>query len=293
MSANPMRSVIRILSDSSLVNKIALDHDNNNVKVFYKSDDKHAQTVCDLVDIINYYFNREYDSEEAIVLVGKTTLPKRKNYYINSYTSTQFEFFRIDIQNDDAQAASYYEPSADIMAVELMCLERARDFIIAELRKKQNSRKAVIEINFNNFCDPEMREEYVAELKRLAPTMAKNMEISLVRIAPDISNEKINETVALLAKHVSAAGVSLFFEGNTDRLETMLGSDASRVFVTVDFKQVTDEEKIEALHDTIMAAPKPYDVFIIQQNIDTDAKKMIGERNCTLRYAGRQVVKRA
>ncbi|MEM8814044.1 MAG: hypothetical protein AAGF59_15640, partial [Pseudomonadota bacterium] len=101
MSASPMRSVIRVLADSPLVERIALDRDNDTVKVFYKSEEKNADAIRDIVRVVNYFFGVEYSSPNAFTLVNRkkpSSLPSTKNYHLNFYSGSDCEFNRIDIQ---------------------------------------------------------------------------------------------------------------------------------------------------------------------------------------------------
>lgn len=292
MTATPMRSAIRILAASPLVEKISLDHEKNSVKVYYKSNDKYADSIRDIIDVINYYFKNEHNASGAFRLIGKEQLKKKENYYINSYGHSRFELFRIDIQDEYMTDDYYYDTSNDVVAIELICFGHARDFIFGELRKRESGRRGVIEFNYANFRDPERQARYVAEWRQLAPTMAKNLDVSLVRIADDTPLEEINETLEDLRKYVAEPCLSVYFDANFTFINKVLHAEASRIFVTVDFNRIRNDSDITALNELMNNARDPENVFIIQYNIEKDAQIMIGRRGNELRYSGRQIIRR-
>jgi len=297
MSATPMRSVIRFLADSPLVEKIALDHENNNVKIYYKSEHKNAESVRDIVDVVNYYFEKRFDAEQALVLIGKkekekVILKSRKDYHLNTYSSLMFDVYRIDIHDNYAKDDKYYNPEEDIIEVELTCLEYAKDFIFAELRKKTTVKKCVVEFNYMNIKDSVKRDRYLGPIKQLPKTISKNIGISLVRITPDDDLDAINATLETVKGIGGDCCLSVYYHDNLPLIERALSSQADKIYLTVDFKGVDDESDIEALHHLVKEHPKSRDIYVIQYNTDKDNAKMIGETSNTLKYTGRQVIKR-
>lgn len=295
MSATPMRSVIRFLADSPLVEKIALDHENNNVKIYYKSEHKNADSVRDMVDVVNYYFEKNFNADNALVLIGKkeeVILKTRKDYHLNTYSTLMFDVYRIDIHDNFINNAKYYNPEDDIIEVELTCLEHAKDFIFAELRKKTTVKKCVVEFNYMNIKDPEKKDQYLSPIKQLPKTISKNIGISLVRITPDDDLDAINATLENVKGVGGDCCLSVYYHDNLPLIERALSSQADKIYLTVDFKGVEDDSEIEALHHLVKEHPKSRDIYVIQYNTDKDNAKMIGETSNTLKFSGRQVIKR-
>lgn len=290
-----MRSVIRILADSPLVEKIALDHENNNVKIYYKSEHKNAEAVRDIVDVINFYFEKNYDAENALMLIGKkekVILKTRTDYHLNTYSSSMFDIYRIDIHDNVANNDKYYDQTDEIIEIELTCLEHAKDFIFAELRKKSTVKKCVVEFNYMNIKNPEMKEKYLTPLKQLPKTISKNIGISLVRITPDDDLDTINAALESVKGVGGDCCLSVYYYDNLPLIERALESQADKIYLTVDFKGIDDDSNIEKLHHLIKEHPKSRDIYVIQYNIDKENAKMIGETANTLKYSGRQVIKR-
>lgn len=290
-----MRSVIRVLADSPLVEKIALDHENNNVKIYYKSDHKNAESVRDIVDVINFYFEKKFDAENALMLIGKkekVILNTRKDYHLNTYASAMFDFYRIDIHDNFSKDDKYYDPTDDIIEIELTCLEHAKEFIFAELRKKSTVKKCVVEFNYMNVKDPDKKDRYLSPIKQLPKTISKNIGISLVRITPDDDLDAIDAALESVKGVGGDCCLSVYYHDNLPLIERALSSQADKIYLTVDFKGVDDESNIEALHHLVKEHPKSRDIYVIQYNTDKDNAKMIGETSNTLKYSGRQVIKR-
>lgn len=295
MSATPMRSVIRFFADSPLVEKIALDHDNNNVKIYYKSDHKNADAVRDMVDVVNYYFETNFNAENALVLVGKqdkVILKTRKDYHLNTYSTLMFDIYRVDIHDNYANDKKYYDAEDDIIDVELMCLEHAKDFIFSELRKKSTVKKCVVEFNYMNIKNPAKKDRYLGPIKQLPKTISKNIGISLVRITPDDDVDAINAALENIKGVGGDCCLSVYYHDNLPLIERALSTQADKIYLTVDFKGVENDSEIEALHHLIKEHPKSHDIYVIQYNTDKDNAKMIGETSNTLKYSGRQVIKR-
>lgn len=293
MSASPMRSIIRVLADSPLVERIALDHENNNVKVFYKNDQKNAASIEEMIDVINYYFGHKFNVPNALTLVEKTTekkVPKNSSYYINSYTSSILDLLRIDIQDNFVDSDDYYNPEDDILKIELNCLQRAKNIVLSEMQSQKKPKTCTIEFNYANFKEQAKRDRYLSNLHALPKSIVKSIGVSLVRVTPDESVEDIDATLTELSKAVACTGISMVYDNNPEVLERALETAASRVFVSIDFKRVQDEKTIEVLNSTITEHKRARDVFILQMNIDSNGQKKIGESANTLKYIGRESI---
>ncbi|MEM1046741.1 MAG: hypothetical protein AAGL24_11330 [Pseudomonadota bacterium] len=293
MSASPMRSIIRVLADSPLVERIALDHENNNVKVFYRNDQKNAASIEEMIDVINYYFGHKFNVPNALTLVEKNTekkIPKSSSYHINSYTSAVLDLLRIDIHDKYVDNEDYYNPEKDILKIELSCLQRAKNFILSQMQTQKKPKTCTIEFNYANFKEKAQRDRYLSDLHALPKSIVKNIGVSLVRVTPEESVEDINATLTELAKAVGSTGLSMVYDGNPEALEKALETTAGRVFVAIDFKRVQDEKTIEALNSKITEHKRARDVFIIQMNIESKGEKKIGESANTLKYTGRESI---
>ncbi len=289
-----MRAVIRILADSPLVERIALDHENNNVKIYYKSDHKNSEYIREIISVLNYYFEKEHETKDALVLVGKkekVSLSKRKDYYLNTYTSPSFDIYRVDVHDSYMNNDKYYNEADDIIDVELTCLEYAKEFIFGELRKKTSVRKCVIEFNYMNIKGDKHRNRYIQPLKQLPKTISRNIDISLVRVLPDEDLLTIDATLAHLKGVGGQSCLSIYFQDNLPLVERALNSQAEKVYLTVDFKYKNVEENIGELHKLIKEHPNSKNIYIIQYNIDKENAKMIGEMDNTMKFSGRQSIK--
>lgn len=295
MSTSPMRSIIRILADSSLVERIALDHENNNVRIFYKETHKNVESIKEVVSVLNYYFEKEFRKKDALILVDKkekVILKIKKEYHLNTYSSTLFDVYRIDIHDPVTSDHKYYDPTNEIIEIELTCVEHAKDVIFADLRKKSSVKKCVIEFNYMNLKDPDYRNQYLAPLKQLPKTISRNIDISLVRLSPEDDLDEINKTLEFINGVAGERCLSVYYNDNLPLIERALESKADKLFLTVDFQGLEDEKVIEQLHAMVKEHPKSQNIFIIQYNIDKDNAKMIGETSNTLKFSGREAIKR-
>ena len=295
MSASPMRSIIRILAESSLVERISLDHDNNNVKIHYRSETRNSDSVREMVDVVNYYFEKEFKTPNALILIDKdekSSLPSSNNCHLSIYTAPLFDVYRIDLHDKFATNENYYSPDSDIIELEMIAVEHAKEFIFGELRKKGSIRRCVVEFNYMNLGDPENQNLYLSPLKRLPKTISRNIDISLVRVHPDADVEAMNKALDLIKGVAGDCSLSVYFDYNLPLIERMLNTKAEKIYLTIDIKRIKDESKIEQLHSLIKEHPKSKNVYVIQNNIDREHVKMIGETANTLNYAGRQVIRR-
>ena len=299
MAVSPMRSIIRILADSSLVERIALDHDNGNVKIYYKENDKNVDAIRDMVDVINYYFEKEFNKKKALILTDKKEKEKeiiklktRKDYHLNTFVGPSSDIYRIDIHDAFVNNENYYDATSDIIDIELMCLEFAKEAIVTGLRKKSSPRKCVIEFNYINIQQEAHRNRYLDPLKKLPKTISQNIDISLVRMMPEDDIAAVNETLRHVRGVAGQTCLSVYFHKNIPLIERALNSEAENIYLTVDFKNIKEDSSIEELHSLIIEHKKSPNVFIIQYNIDREKKKMIGETSNTLKYSGREVIKR-
>ena len=290
-----MRSVIRVLSDSPIVEKITLDPEDNRIIIYYDNNKKNSDSIRELVGMVNFYFEKIFNASEAISLVNKSSVNEestKKNYYLNSYSSYLCEFYRIDIQNYFENDANYFASSSEIIEIELMCLSYAKKFVISELGKQGSSKQCVIEFNYANIKDTAKRLRYIAALKELPKSILDNISVSLVRIDPNDGLEAINQVIKSLTPVIPFPSISVFFNNNMDYIDRLLNSQAKRVFVTVDYKKFESEVVAESVQSEILTHTLAENICLIPTNVDPKTPKVVGDKFNSLSFVGRQAINR-
>ncbi len=293
MSAAPMRSVIRVLSDSPVVERISHVPETNRIQVVYKRQAKNTDSVKDVVDMLNFYFEKLFNTPEALEFVCETDCankPEKKRYYINTFAGRGSRLFRIDIQQDFVLKGDYYESSKELVDVELLCLENAKTFIIKELGSGGSKKRAIIEFNYANVQDPLLSRKYEMSFRDMPNSIVENAEISLARIKPTLSVEEINRAIVHASATRADPNLSVFYDKNLDFVEKLLRTDAKKLFVTMDFKKIGNLGDLRQTQKHIRDNAGETEVYFVMRNVEPSDRPTFEIDTDNFLFYGRQMI---
>lgn len=293
MSAAPMRSVIRVLSDSPVVQRISHEPESNRIQVIYKRQAKNTDSVKDVVDMLNFYFEKLFNAPEALEFVCETdcdSRPEKKRYYINTFAGRGARLFRIDIQEDFVRKGDYYESSKELVDVEMLCLENAKTFIIKELGSGGSKKRAVVEFNYANVQDSLLSRKYELSFRDMPTSIVENAEISLARIKPTLSVEEINKALVHASTTRANPSLSVFYDNNLDFVDRLLQTEASKLFITMDCKKIGNMGDLRQTQQYIRDCAGETEVFFVMRNLEPNDRPRFEKDPDTFLFLGRQTI---
>lgn len=292
MSASPMRSVIRILSDSPIVERIALNQESNKIQIHYKNDAKNSEAIHDLVEIINFYFEKIYNATGALHLVGSQESdhePGQSRYYLNTYALRGNEFFRLDIQKRFKGDDEYFQRSRNVLDAELHCLEQAKKSVVANLGTKRSGQKACVEFNYSNIRDENLAKRYLSALRDMPCAVLTNIEASIVRVPPDARVRDIDAAIAMIDGILERVLVSYFHSENTaPSFSEFIKSRAAAVIATLDCGDVAGPSELMAVRNDLLREADGKDVLFVMRKLEPNLERAVLKERDTFRFAGKR-----
>ncbi|MEM1048118.1 MAG: hypothetical protein AAGL24_18355 [Pseudomonadota bacterium] len=292
MSASPMRSVIRILSDSPIVERIALNQESNKIQIHYRDDAKNSAAIHDLVEIINFYFEKIYNANNALHLVSSEEGedgPDQNRYYLNTYALRGHEFFRLDIQNRFTGDDEYFQRSRNVLDAELHCLEQAKKSIVAKLGTKKSGQKACVEFNYSNIRDENLAKRYLSALRDMPSAVLADIEASIVRVPPNARVRDIDAAVSMIDGVLNRVLVSYFHSENTaPSFSEFVRSRAAAVIATLDCCNVTGASELAELRNDLIRQADGKDVLFVMRKLEPNLERAVLKERDTFRFAGKQ-----
>ncbi len=275
MSTAPMRSAIRVLSNSPVVERIARRPETNKIQVVCNEVSGNTQSVEDVVKMLNYYFGKAYNVPDALEFVqsaGGSTAGGKNCYYISSYNCLGTRLLRAEIASDFARKTHPGSVSELLAEIELLCLESAKDFLSLQRSSGRKSNRAVVEFDYTNIRDLLLFHEYESRLRSLPAPVARQLDVSLARIRPATRTEDINAILNHLAAIQPAPGISVDYDENLHFIEDMLNTEAKKMYVTMDVQKVGNIGDVLQTQNYIQESAPTKRVYFVLKNLDANSR---------------------
>lgn len=293
MSETQMRSVIRLLSDSPLVDRITLNPTDNQIYVFYNSHQKNADYIENIVGIVNFYFDKLYNIKNTLVLKKtdeQKTSSSKKKYYLNTYSSKKIELYRLDMQGKYENSIEYNKHSKELADIEISCLITGRKFIVSELGKRGSPKTCVVELNYANLKHEETRMYYTSCLKEFPEKIRKNIELSIIRVNFEDCDDDITKIVKNFSKFVNTAYVSVYYDQNPEQIKRISNLNLKKFILTIDCEDFQDQNDVLKMQKNLKSYSRENDILLIRRN-QADGYDYVDEPGFhMLSYMGRQSI---
>lgn len=271
MSTAPMRSAIRVLSNSPVVERIARRPETNKIQIVCNEGSGNTRSVEDVVKMLNFYFGKAFNAPDALEFVQTDGEPKTggKNcYYISSYNCLGTRLLRAEIASDFARKTHPGAVSELLAEIELVCLESAKEFLSLQKTSGRKSNRAVIELDYTNIRDLLLFKEYESRLRALPAAIAAQLDVSLARIRPASRTEDINALLHHVSAIRPAPGISVDYDENLHFVEDMLKTQAKTLYVTMDVHKVGNIGDVLQTQNYIKERAGDKRVFFVLKNLD-------------------------
>lgn len=293
MSAEPMRSAIRVLSESSAVKSILHNKHANKIRVIYHDGSDNAQSVRNVIEMMNFYFEKLYNTPEAIEFINEDNAddaPEKRRYFIDTCTHKGEVFFRIDIHSDFIKKNSFYKASRELVDVELLCLQNAKNYIVKELGTHAMSQKSYVEFNYANINDPVLCKRYMLGFRNMPKPIQKHIDISLSRIHPDTELNSINSTISKISQIKPGTCLSVFYDNNIEFIERLLQSNAQKLFLTIDYNLIKNIGDVLQTQQYIYSCAEKVEPSIVLTNMNPENESRFKKEERIFKFSGRQTV---